>query len=173
MESTTNNKPTTKLDHVLTAGLVADRPKLQELAIKNAPNPIDLMRITGRVISFESVAPKEGSTNKRDTIYIKGMFKGIDLLTNVVHLSGQLILPDSASAFVCAQPMPYNIDVTLTVMRAEKSATGYKFECSINNFDEASMNAAPQEPKPVAPPAAETPSVQASESGGKSSKKSA
>lgn len=124
----------TKLSHVISIGLIADRAKLLEYAVKEGDKPI--VHITGKATGSEIVAPKKDSANQRPTTYIKGNFKAQDLLSNVTHLSGQLILPDSASAFICAQEMPYQVDVTLRVCRAEKSITGYKFECDINNYVE-------------------------------------
>lgn len=123
---------TTKLSHVISIGLIADRAKLLEFAVKELDKPI--VHITGKATGSEIVPAKKDSVNQRPTTYIKGNFKAVDLLQNITHLSGQLILPDSASAFISAQEMPYQVDVTLRVCRAEKSITGYKFECDINNY---------------------------------------
>lgn len=134
MEAKNKSGHKVKLEHVLSVGLIGDKSKMQTLIInrQDGRTDIPILRVVGNATSHEVVKPKDGSTNRRDTTYIKGKFQGHNLVNETRYISGQVILPDSAAAFIVAS-LPTDVDVTINLVRSEKSIVGYKFTADLNN----------------------------------------
>ena len=131
-------KKSVKLEHVISVQLIGDKAVMQNIIFKreDGKREVDIIRVKGKCNTFEIVDPREGSLNRRKTTYLKGAFRADDLIEKKTQwISGQAILPDSAAAFICAQDLPYDIDVTISIIRAEKSAVGYKFNATLNNVE--------------------------------------
>lgn len=140
MEAHTSDGGVIRIEQVIATGLVGNKNFMQEQVIKNGP--ADILRITG--FANEHVTIKKSNNNNnnddsgRPTTYIKGAFNGENLFTKEKYLSGQLILPDSASGYVCANidmNGPLDIDIVIRVERAEKSIVGYKFAALLHKLD--------------------------------------
>lgn len=123
-----------RIEQVIAVGLVGNKSKMQELAVKE--NEADILHITGT--ATESTTVPSRSDNGRPTTYIKGAFKGVDLQTNAEYISGQIILPDSCSGYVCAKldevKEPMHLDIVIRIQRSEKSIIGYKFLAILNDL---------------------------------------
>lgn len=129
MEQST--KKSVRLEHCIAVSLVGDKNFMLELAIKETQKPV--LHVKGNAYSFTELPAK--NADSRPTIYIKGAFEGINLINNHKYISGQLILPDSASSYIISMlqsnPSVY-VDITILVERSLKSIIGYKFLAEMN-----------------------------------------
>lgn len=187
MDSHDSKGTSVRIEHVITVGLVGDKSVMQELAVKSENGVRAILRVTGRAVSFANVKGKDiinrdnSVTAGRDTTYIKGAFSATDLVHTErgKFLSGQLILPDSASGFVTGlmqDGKALNLDVLLEVHRSTKSIVGFKYVAHLQNYEEVSTPV--NEPAPVVNGVDNTPNEvvtdnQASEKSGKTKAKSA
>lgn len=137
-----------RIEQVIAVGLVGNKNFMQEKVIKEGD--CDILRISGFANEHNTVkkTDQQGQplNNNRPTTYIKGAFEATNLLTGAHYMSGQLILPDSISGFICAsldQHGPVTLDVTVRLERAEKSIVGYKFASLLHKIEPKN--------KPVAP----------------------
>ncbi len=136
MEGHSKGNPV-RIEQVISIALVGNKTFMQERAIKGE-GPIPLLRVTGYA-NEQSLVPSK-IEGRRDTHYIKGAFDATNLLTNEHYISGQVILPDSASGYIGAilnkRKDGFDLDLTITLERAEKSIVGYKFSVVLNNAED-------------------------------------
>lgn len=135
MDAHDSNHNPVRLEQVIAVSLVGARSKLQDMAVKNKDNEIALLRVTGFPNAHASVPGKPPQT--KPTTYIKGAFEATNLLTGEKYISGQLILPDSASGYLCAQidnHQKVSMDITIMLLYSEKSISGYKFNAVLNHL---------------------------------------
>lgn len=126
MEAHNHSGDSVRIEQVIAVGIVGNKNFMQETAIKEGSK--DILHVVGH--ATEHVSIKSKTEGQRPTIYIKGAFEATNLLTKQTHISGQLILPDSASGYVTTKmdmAGPVSIDITIRLERAEKSIVGYKF----------------------------------------------
>lgn len=136
MKAHTSDGVPVRIEQVVTIGLVATRPILQKL-IATSDKPIPVLHIYGYINEYAVVESR--TEGRRPTTYIKGALSADALFpdNHNKYITGQIILPDSASAYICAkidELGPLDIDLTLEVMPAEKSITGYRFNCLLNSL---------------------------------------
>jgi hypothetical protein len=142
MEAHTKDGQSVRIEQVISVGLVANKARFQELAIKQE-KPTPILFVKGYAIEHTSIPSK---TNGRPTTYIKGAFEATNLLTNTNFISGQAILPDSASGYITAMMTkahgPIYFELTVLIERSEKSVIGYKFLVEVHQLtqDQSSEN---------------------------------
>lgn len=124
-----------RIEQVIAVGLCGNKTFMQDTASdarrNNANKPVEMMHIYGIANGVATIEPKKDSTNQRPTVYIKGSFDADNLVQPMHYISGQLILPDSASSYVVTRietsKEPMYLDIIIELHPSEKSILGYKF----------------------------------------------
>lgn len=160
MNAHTKDGNQVRIEQVISVALVGNKSFMVEKAVHaGVGNPIDILHITG-FANEQLLVPSKTPESRRPTHYIKGAFDGVNMLTGEHYISGQLILPDSAAGFIGAlldkNSKGFNIDLIISLERAEKSIVGYKFGVRLLNMNDVLTLANGSETPNTTPDAAET-----------------